>query len=119
MSLTNEDFDKLVFTITEKVLLRMPEVIGNLMKNHAEINKLTKGFYEKYPDFKTDPLSVQSVTNQIEKDNPGLVYDEILKQAAPLIKERMSTVKKADIKNIKEKSNLDLNISVDLANGEF
>jgi len=118
MEVDNEMFDKIVFEVTEKVLLRMPEVIGNLMKNHSEINKMTKGFNEKYPEFKTDPVSVQSVVGQLERENTGMLYEDILEKAVPLIKERMRTVGSLDISNIGERSKLALNIPIG-GNGEL
>jgi len=112
MELTTEQLNDIVFKATEKVLLRIPEVLGNLMQNHAEINKMTKGFYEKYPEFKEDTMSVQSVVGQLDRENAGMPYDKILENAAPMIKERMRTVSSLDIENISSESNLDLNIDI-------
>jgi len=112
MEITQEEIDKIIFKVTESVLLRMPEVIGNLMRNHAENNKLVKKFYESYPDFKSDPLSVQSVVQKTEQDNPGVSYDKILEKAAPLIKKRIQDVKGLNFDSIKESTDLDLNIDL-------
>jgi len=117
MSLTNEEFDRIVFVVTEKVLLRLPEVVGNIQMSLAETSKLTKDFYAKYPKFKQDPQTVQSVLNEIDKANAGMKYEKILDQAVPLIRERMKVVKSLDTKTLTEKSNLNLNISLD--NGEI
>lgn len=118
MEITQKLIDDIIFQVTEKVLLRMPEVIGNLQMNHAETNKMTKGFYKKYPDFKSDPLTVQSVVGQLEKENAGMLYEDILRKAAPMIKERMKTVSSLNITNKPERNKLDLNINLD-SNGEI
>lgn len=118
MSITNEEFDRIVFKVTEKVLLRMPEVIGNLQMNLAETSKMTKEFYSKYPDFKNDPQTVQGVLGELDKANAGMKYEDILTKAVPMIRERMKTVKSLDTTSISEKSKLNLNIPMD-GNGEL
>jgi len=115
MDISEKDFNALVLAVTEKVLLRMPEVIGNLMMNHAEVNKLTKDFYGKNPSFKNDPVSVKSVISALEQDNAGMKYDKILELSEPMIRERMITVKSLNIKDLPKKEELDL--SFDNSNG--
>lgn len=118
MSITNEEFDRLVYAVTEKVLLRMPEVIGNLQMNLAETSKMTKDFYSKYPDFKKDPQTVQSVLGELDRNNAGMKYEDILDKSVPMIRERMKTVKSLDTTTISEKSNLNLNIPIE-GNGDL
>lgn len=105
--LSEKDLEEIVFNVTEKVLLRIPEVIGNLMMNHAEMNKLTKDFHAKNPEFMSDPLTVSSVTGQLERENAGMSYEKILELAAPLIKKRMNIVKTTDF-NSPKKTELNL-----------
>lgn len=118
MEISNKDFDNIVNAVCEKVLLRMPEIMGNLQMNLAETSKMTKDFYKKYPDFKNDPQTVQSVLNEIDKNNAGMMYSEILDKSVPMIRERMKVVKSLDTNNIQERNNLNLNISMD-GNGEL
>lgn len=118
MDISNKDFDNIVNAVCEKVLLRMPEIMGNLQMNLAETSKMTKEFYSKYPDFKKDPQTVQSVLNEVDKNNAGMLYSEILDKSVPMIRERMKTVKTLDTTNISERSSLNLNISMD-GNGEL
>lgn len=113
MNISDGDFNKLVLATTEAVLLRIPEVIGNLMQNHAEINKLNKEFYASYPEFRSDPVSVRSVIGMLERDHPELRHQEILDLAAPKIKERMIDVSALDVSNVKPRSELSL------SNGEI
>ncbi len=114
MEFTQTERDAIVFDVTEKVLLRLPEVMGNLMKNHAETNALTKKFHNDYPEFKNDPGSVQSVVGQLERDNAGMLYEDILRKAAPMIKERMKTIESLDIDSISERSKLNMSVNGEL-----
>ena len=118
MEISNTDFENIVNAVCEKVLLRMPEIMGNLQMNLAETSKMTKEFYSKYPDFKKDPQTVQAVLGEIDRDNAGMLYSEILNKAVPMIRERMRTVKSLDTMNIKDKSLLNLNVLLD-GNGEL
>lgn len=115
MNISDKDFDNLVLAITEKVLLRMPEVIGNLMMNHAEVHKLTKGFYEKYPTFKENPFAVRSVLEQLEQENSGMSYDKLLNKAVPKIKERLKQTE--DLNTSASKPIESLNLSIADSNG--
>ena len=81
------------------------------MQNHVEMNKLTKDFYEKYPEFKNDPDSVRSVIHMLEKDNVDIQYNDLLTKAVPLIKERMQQTKKLNVTDKKELNQLDRSIS--------
>lgn len=93
MDLTQDQLDKIVFTVTEKVLLRMPEVIGHLIMEHTSIQKLTKGFYADHPKFKEDVQSVRSIISKLEKEDVTMEYGDILKKAAPLIAKRIKDIK--------------------------
>jgi len=115
MDISDQEFNNLVLAVTEKVLLRMPEVIGNLMMNHAETQKLSKKFYSDYPEFKDNQLAVKSVLEQVEQENSGMTYDKVLAKAAPMIKERLGQVKGLDFEKVKSIN--ELNLSMDNANG--
>lgn len=108
MELNEKQMNDIVFQVTEKVLLKLPEVVGNLMQNHAITNKLSKTFFETYPEFKTDPITTKSVIEQIELNNPEKSYQEILDLAVPEIKTRMKTINSLDVKEVKSKDKLDL-----------
>jgi hypothetical protein len=112
-----ETFDRIVFKVTESVLLRMPEVIGNLIREHAVANKLNKEFYEKYPEFKSNMDLVASIIEQVESENVALGHEGILDKSVPIIRERMKITKELDIKKPKIES-LGLDTSgIDESNG--
>lgn len=102
----NETFDKIVFKVTEAVLLRMPEVIGNLMQEMAMANKLNKQFMDRNPSFKNEPVIVTSVIEMVERDNPSLTHEEILNKAEGLIKQRIGCGKDFNVTDVSEKPNL-------------
>lgn len=110
MDLTQNQLDKIVFTVTEKVLLRMPEVIGHLIMEHSSIHKMTKGFYAKHPEFKNDVQSVRSIVSKLEKEDVTMEYDAILEKAVPLIERRIKSVSNLSFNKIDEniKDKLDM-----------
>ncbi|RLC21490.1 MAG: hypothetical protein DRH93_11675 [Deltaproteobacteria bacterium] len=111
MELTQEQMDNLVFKITEKVLVRMPDVIGHLIMEHSSIHKMTKGFYDKHPEFKNDAHSVRSIISKLEKEDVTMEYDAILEKAVPLIKRRMKSVSELSFDKIDENIKDKLDIS--------
>lgn len=118
MNLSEEEFEKIVVAVCERVLNRQAEIIGNLMENHIEIHKMTKGFYKKYPEFKKDPLTARAVFRELEEKHPGVKYDELLKKSVPLIRSRLKTIEGLDIKDVPSRDKLDLNIDIG-DNGEL
>lgn len=111
MELTKEQMDKLVYQVTEKVLLRIPEVLGNLMQNKAVTMKLYEKFYSEHPEFKDDPLTVRSVISKNELANPDKTYEEILNLSVPEITQRMKTINSLDFKKIKQVDELKRNFN--------
>lgn len=113
MSITNEEFDRIVFKVTESVLLRMPEVIGNLIQNHAEVLKLNKTLYEKHPEFKTRIDVVRSVVEEVERNNTALEYKQIIDLAIPKIKNRLEVIDSQDVKTRPKLNELNLALDED------
>lgn len=99
--MTDTEKEALVTEIVEKVLLRIPEVIGNLIVNHAAVHKLNMQFYKDHPEFKEHRDVVQSVVEMVEGKNPLLNYEEILGQAAPEINHRLQLLKSVNATTVK------------------
>jgi len=87
--LTSEEKEEIIQEATERMLLAIPEVIGNLMANHAALHKINKKFYADHPEFSKDKDVVQSVVEVTEGTNPLLDYEEILKKSIPEIQKRI------------------------------
>ena len=86
--------------ITEKVLLLLPEVMGNLMANYAAGAEINKKFYSDHPEFKNNRDSVQSVVEMTEGKDPLAKHEDILKRAVPEIRKRIETVGKMNMETI-------------------
>lgn len=99
-----QDRDEIINAASEKALLMLPEVVGSLMTQHASLLSINKEFYAKHPDFVKHKPVVQAVVEQLEGKRPLADYQDILRDAIPLIQERiamqagldMTTVKRPD-----------------------
>ena len=49
--LSKEEKEEIINKAIERALLALPEVIGQLMVNHAALFKINKAFYDKYPEY--------------------------------------------------------------------
>jgi hypothetical protein len=117
--MTELEMNEVVNKVIEKVLLRMPEVIANLIEEQAMANKLNKQFYGSNPEFKDNLPLVTSVIEQIESDHVNLTYDKVLEKAAPIIKDRLRISQECDIKSVPTLESLDLDASSIKVNGEL
>ncbi len=106
--ITEEEKQDIINKAVEKTLLMIPEVIGNLMSSHAALHKINTKFYSDYPEFKDKKDVVASVVEMIEGKNPLAKYEDMLKDAVPKIRERISTMKSLDMENVNSKPNRDL-----------
>jgi hypothetical protein len=98
--ITEEERQSIINEAVEKALLKLPEVVGNLLMNQANILRLTRTFYEKNPELTNSKDIVASVIENLEGNNPGLKYEELLEKAVPLIKEQIKTTSSMDFKSI-------------------
>lgn len=97
-------FENLLPIWTEKVYLGLPELIGNLMTHHATLLDMNRDFYKANPTFTAHKPIVQAVIEQLDGSRPTADYKEILRDAVPIIHERikvqagldMTTVKRPD-----------------------
>jgi len=106
--LTVDEMDKIATMAVEKILLRMPEVIGNLMSHHALSNKLNKMFYDQNPDLQNHKDVVTAVIHEIELQYPEKKYEDILQLAVPKIRSDIKTIYSLD--KTHATANLDLTV---------
>jgi len=92
---------KIIDLTTENVLLKIPEVIGNLITHHVAMNKNNKDFYNAHPEFRKHKEIVASVLEQIEGKNPPMDYHKLLDKAIPQISDRIKETQKLDFENLK------------------
>lgn len=111
--LTEEELNQ----VAEKVLLKIPAVIGNLMANQAVITKLSQDFYKNHPEFESNKAAVASVVEKVESENPGMTYDKVLNLSIPLIRERLKVTSKLNLTDHNKPSR---KLNIDLSgNGEL
>ena len=99
--ITDEEKIEIINLAVEKALLMIPEVVGNMMANHAMLNKLNSKFYKDHPEFADSKDIVASVLEVVEGKNPLISYDDLLDKAIPEIKKRIQVTKTLNTDSIK------------------
>lgn len=97
MSMTQEERESIIAEALERAMLIMPEVIGNLMATQAAHAQINKKFYAEHPEFRGKEMIVASVIEQLDGQNPGIDYGELIEKAIPAIKERIEQTKNLDV----------------------
>jgi hypothetical protein len=98
--MTENEKQEIVNEVTEKLLLMLPEIMGNLITNHISKLKINKDFYFKHPELRDKKDIVASVIEMVEGRDPTLNYEDILLNAMPEIEKRISQVKDLDFKSL-------------------
>ena len=118
MSLTDDEKNEIINLAVEKALLMLPEVVGNMMQQHATMNKLNSEFYSTYPEFRDHKDAVVSVVEKVDAENPFTKYEEILALAVPEIRKRIALVKSLDMNSVsnpkRDFNQLDISSEVDV-----
>lgn len=114
-ALINEIKDR----VKEELLLAIPDVIGNLMREQATMFKLNTKFYGDHPEFAKHKGIVRAVTESIEGDNLGMAYEEILKKAVPKIADQIRKVGKLDMESVSKPNRNLANLSLKSDHGEL
>jgi len=98
--ITAEEKEEIILAAVERAYLGIPELIGNMMANHAALMDTNKKFYNLYPEFRDHKDAVMSVVEQVEGKNPLLDHKEILKRSIPEIRKRINTLKKLNLDTV-------------------
>lgn len=98
--ITQEEKEEIIAAAVERTLLAIPDVIGNLMANHAMLHKLNSQFYKDHPEFAKRKDIVQAAVEYVEGKNPLLKYEEILQKAVPEIERRMIAAKDVNVDSV-------------------
>jgi len=115
--LTVDEKNELIKDVIEQVLLKMPEVIGNLMSHHANMAKVKREFKERFPEFNNHSEVVARVIEKVEGENVGLSSTEILNKAVPEIRRQLKIVEKVDLNSVVKPAVDNLIVSIDSDNG--
>lgn len=100
--ITKEEKQEIINELTEKLLLMLPDVIGNLISNHMALLSMNKEFYLKHPELRDNKDIVASVVEMIEGRDPTVDYKDILQQAMPEIQKRIKQVSGLDFNTPKK-----------------
>lgn len=93
MELSRDQEDRIIKKVIEQTLAYMPDVIGSLMQNKANLDKVKKTFFEKYPEFVNYSDIVSSVIMDEEGKDFTKSVEEILSCAVPEIRKRIEISK--------------------------
>lgn len=104
--ITDSEREEIINAAVEQTLLKIPEVVGNLITNHAAKIRLNKEFYTKYPEFEKHRELVASVIESVEGKDFTKETKQIIEEAVPEIRRRIAKVKNLEMKKV-EKPNLD------------
>lgn len=106
--MTKEERDSIVNEAVEKALLKVPEIIGNLMMTYSNKAKASKEFYDKYPQFNKHRDIVAATIEKVEDEDFTKTFEEILDAAVPKIKQSIKNFNGLDMGTVR-KPKLDYN----------
>lgn len=95
---------KLVKLCTEESLKALPTVITHLTNQAAYLKNLTNKFYKTNPDLAKNRKLVARVIEKVEAENPGMTYEELLKESAARARKiipEMARIPKENPKDLK------------------
>jgi hypothetical protein len=107
--MTEEEKKEIIDLAVEKALLMLPEVVGNLMTQHATLVKMNSQFYKDHPEFAGHKAVVASVMEKVDGQDTLAKYEDKLKAAIPEIKSRIALLSTLDMKTVS--SNPDRNFN--------
>lgn len=113
--LTESEKKEIVKEVLLAVLLKMPEVIGNLMTHHSLVNDVREKLYRDYPEFRGHGPVVASCIEEIDGSDLKQSVDDVIKRAVPVIRERIKVVKASDL--VSKPSKTDLDLTIDTSHG--
>lgn len=100
MEISEEQSQRIIDRAVEKTLLKIPEVIGNIITHHMSLIKLNKDFYDQNPELQKHKQTVATILEQVEGKNPFDDYSELLIKALPKIKEQVSLASGLDMQKL-------------------
>ena len=98
--------DRIMDITVERLLLSIPETVGNMMASAAALKSNNEEFYKKHNEFAKHKDVVRHVVEQTEGKNPLLSHTELLEKSVPEIKRRIKTMAGMDMETVTSKPNL-------------
>lgn len=103
MELSKEDLEKIIDITTERVLLKLPETVGNMMSSLVTMIENRKKFYNDHPELVDHKELVMKLYEQIDGESMGQSYDEVVNKLLPLVRQKLSiknSLSKSPVKTI-------------------
>lgn len=94
--------EEIINEAVERTILMIPEVVGNLIMNHAAKMRVSSKFYEKYPQFKEFKQVVASVIEKYDDENIGEDFEKVLEKSVPEVERRIAKVKDLNMTEVKK-----------------
>lgn len=117
MPVTAEERQEIINAACEKALLTLPEVVGALMTQHAALLDINRKFYTEHAEFTAHKSLVQSVIEQLEQQRPTRDYKDLLRDAVPMIQERIKVISGLDMTTVKRPDRHMPHLTVDVEKG--
>ena len=103
--------------VMQRLLLRMPEVVGNLMRSVALKKKLGTQLFHDHPDFVAHKQLVMKVIESVEGKDVTKDYSDVIQEAIPIIQRQIGLVDGINMTSIKPNSHAVPRKIVDDLNG--
>ena len=114
-----EERREIIEQAKQEFMIMLPEVIGNLMANHAAFAKMNSEFYKEHPEFRDHKDAVVSILSEIDGEDTLLAYEDKLKKAIPRIQERIRVIKGLSVNSVERAPNRDFSNFSGGGNGEL
>ena len=106
--LLNEILSRVYNAAIEKAITKLPEVISRMVASKTATQAMTNDFFKRNKDFENHKEIVASVIQEIDSQNPGMNYDEILKDAESIIIEKIIATYKKETLQLDKPSEVNL-----------
>lgn len=103
--ITDEERREIIEQAKQEFMLIIPEVMGNLMTNHAALAKMNMEFYKAHPELKDHKDVVVAVLEQVDGEDTLDSYENKLEKALPIIKERIRLMDSMDMQGVSRTPN--------------
>ena len=106
--LLNEILSRVYNAAIEKAITKLPEVVSRMVASTTATQAMTNDFFKRNKDFENHKEIVASVIQEIDSQNPGMNYDEILKDAESIIIEKIIATYKKETLQLDKPSEVNL-----------
>jgi len=93
--IVNEILSRLYYKAIESTLRSLPELISRLTEQATALNAVTTKFFADNVEFNNYKELVIATVTEVEEQNPGLSYSDVLKKATVSIKTKIEAIKAA------------------------